>query len=942
MEDVVSRRNSIITRLTVIVAGALVAAVLVVGGMALLEQRRQLTRALETKAASLAQFMAQVSPISVLSLNFVEMNNNVRKVVLTDDEAVYAIIVNEKGIPLAYYLKEADPAVTDKARALWQARTPLAAIAAMKQSARLLEVEAPINVGERVIGSATVGFSSNRMHRALMVQIALIGAFLVVVTGASLFLLVLALRRILRPVQALTSAAAQISTGDLDVFLTGTERSDELGVLSRAFESMATQLRGLIAGMAQRMSELQRMGHALQKSEEEFRRIVATASEGIVVIDLNGRITFVNARMAEMFGYSAAEITGRSLTDFMFEEDLPDHMKKMEHRSRGISENYERRFRRSDGQVVWTHVSATPIMDDAGQYAGSFGMFTDITERKQAEQQRQAHLHFLESMDSINRAIAGTNDLETMMIDVLDLVLSIFGCDRAFLMYPCDPEAASWQVPMERNRPEYPGVRATVAEVPMDADVAQSLRRLLAADGPLRFGPGTANPLPADASERFGFKCFMSMAIRPKVGKPWQFGIHQCSYVRTWTPEEERLFQEIGRRLADGLTTLLAYRDLRDSQSKLEEAQRIAHIGYWDRDFVAQRITLSDESCRIFGLSPQELNLSLEQWHERWVALIHAEDRDRMSELLAQVLSGKLPYNFDYRIVRASGEVRHIHSEAVVTWDKAGHPVRMLGMMQDITERKEAEEEVRRLNQELEERVAARTSELQAANRELETFAYSVSHDLRAPLRHIDGFLGLLKRRIGPTLDDESQRYIATISAAAVRMAALIDDLLAFSRMGRAAMSRTAVDLGDLVQDIIKEFEPETKGRAIDWRIAALPVVTGDRAMLRVVLVNLISNALKFTQPRARAEIEIGCQAGGEGETIVFVRDNGVGFDMQYADKLFGVFQRLHGMDEFEGTGIGLANVRRVIARHGGRTWAEGKVDSGATFYFYLPRQLPD
>ena len=176
-----------------------------------------------------------------------------------------------------------------------------------------------------------------------------------------------------------------------------------------------------------------------------------------------------------------------------------------------------------------------------------------------------------------------------------------------------------------------------------------------------------------------------------------------------------------------------------------------------------------------------------------------------------------------------------------------------------------------------------------------------------------------------------------TISDAARRMGTLIDDLLSFSRMGRAEMTRTDVDLGTLVRDVIQDFEAETHGRVVDWRIAALPVVTGDRPMLRVVLVNLISNALKFTQTRERAEIEIGCQVGGEGGSVVFVRDNGVGFDMQYAGKLFGVFQRLHGVDEFEGTGIGLANVRRVINRHGGRTWAEAKVDGGATFYFSLP-----
>jgi PAS domain S-box-containing protein len=375
----------------------------------------------------------------------------------------------------------------------------------------------------------------------------------------------------------------------------------------------------------------------------------------------------------------------------------------------------------------------------------------------------------------------------------------------------------------------------------------------------------------------------------------------------------------------------LAEKALQESEVKYRRIVDTANEGIWTLDQDGRTTVVNARLVEILGY--QDVEMVIGRLVTDFMCEEDLPDHRKRMENRRQGLSE----TYERRFRRNDGRAVWTLVSGSSVLDDEQQFVGTIGMITDITERKLAEQEILKLNSELENRVIERTAQLESANKELEAFSYSVSHDLRAPLRHVSGYLELLTKRNYEQLDDKGKHYMQSISEASNQMGVLIDDLLNFSRAGRMEMKLDNMDMNKAIKDALAMLEQETKGRTIEWIQAPMPNVYADYAMVRQVWVNLLSNAIKYTRKCDIATIEIG-SISDASENIFFVRDNGAGFDMNYAQKLFGVFQRLHSMEDFEGTGIGLANVRQVIKRHKGRTWAEGETDTGATFYFSIPK----
>jgi PAS domain S-box-containing protein len=623
---------------------------------------------------------------------------------------------------------------------------------------------------------------------------------------------------------------------------------------------------------------------ALHKSEERFRLAIDNFPDTFAIYDANRRIQFVNARGIELTGKSLEEFIGHTDEEVwpceVTDTYLPLLKRAVETRT---SQTKECDITLPNIGKLSMVVKYVPLLDEEGEIYSILGITYDITERKRAEEAlRLSEERFRRLFDSNLIGIAFWN-VDGFITDANDAYLHLAGYTR-------EEFAALGQINWRNlTPPEYKHLDERAIEETIATGISKVYEKeYVHRDGkrvPIVLGVALLNN-----SQSNGVAFVLDMTERKQ-----------------------------------------ALEALRESEERFRHMADIAPVMIW--------MSGVDQLCNYFNKPWLDFTgRTMEQeLGNGWAEGVHPDDFQYCLDTYVSAFDARKDFKMEYRLRRFDGEYRWVFDTGIPRFAPEGSFLGYIGSCIDISDRKQAEAEIRQFNEILEQRVKERTIQLEAANQELESFSYSVSHDLRAPLRHISGFVELLDRRTAATLDETSLRYLNTIAQTAKHAGTLIDNLLAFSRMGRTEMRYTILNMEQLVREVQRDLELETNGRAIHWQVEQLPQVQADPSMLRLVVANLIQNAVKYTQTRTKAEIVIG-STDNEHEVIFFVRDNGVGFDMRYVHKLFGVFQRLHTAEEFEGTGIGLANVRRIIHRHGGRTWAEGAVDRGATFYFSLPK----
>jgi PAS domain S-box-containing protein len=646
-----------------------------------------------------------------------------------------------------------------------------------------------------------------------------------------------------------------------------------------------------------------------QELAERLASVVESSDDAIISKVLDGTISAWNRGAEKIFGYSSAEAVGKPMTLLLPPERAEEESAILVRISRGESVNHFDTVRvRKGGKRIDVSLTISPMSDSTGAIVGASNIARDITARKQAEEAlRESEERFHAMLDGIPQ-LAWTAQPDGF----------IFWYNQRWYDYtgttPDQTKGSDWQ---NVHDPEILPIvldrwKAAIAEgTPFEMEFP-----LRAGDG--HFGMFLTRVMPLkDANGRvvrwFGTNTDISEIKRAEVQLAGQ------------AQELVRRAEELaGSRQALATQTLMLQSVLDSMGEGLIAADRQGRFLLWN-----------DSANKLMGREASDL--PTERWTPHYKVFlpdgITPCPPDRLP--LVRALHGEsvqveLMVEHPDRANRVFLEVT-----AQPMKDNQGNLTGGVAVLHDITERKAAEREITVLNQELEARVIERTAELKASNDELEAFTYSVSHDLRAPLRHISGFTKILVENFHSSLPAEAREYLQLIEQGAHRMGQLVDELLKLARLGRQPLTVEVTGLTSLVEDVVTLLAPETEGRQVKWKIDKLPFVECDPILMRQVFQNLISNALKYSRPRSPAVIEIGQTEKEEGKAI-FVKDNGVGFDMKYSDKLFGVFQRLHVAEEFEGNGIGLATVERIIKKHGGRVWVEAELDRGATFYFTL------
>ena len=545
--------------------------------------------------------------------------------------------------------------------------------------------------------------------------------------------------------------------------------------------------------------------------------------------------------------------------------------------------SFECRIRRVDGEVRWIWAAGGHEKDSAGQAVRMSGIVQDITARKQTESALRASEERLRLITNLVPHGIFAKDAAGFYIFANRALAERYGFPIEEILGKTDFDLVSEKAQAEAYRAD-------------DRAVIES--------GTAKFIPEEPN---TDLSGHTRFLQTTKMPFTvPETGERAVMGV--------WVDITERKRAEEALRESDE-----QFRTMVDAISQLAWMAQPDGFIFW----------YNQRWFDYTGTTPEQM----EGWG--WQRVHDPGMLPKVLELWKASIATAEPFEMNFPLRAADGHYRWFLTRAFPLKDAAGAVLRWCGTNTDISRMRDAEKEIQRLNTDLERRVIERTAQLEAANKELEAFSYSVSHDLRAPLRAVDGFSQAVLEDYGAQLPEEGRRHLQTIRGGAQQMGVLIDDLLTFSRLSRAPLNKQKVSANGLVRSALDELSLQREGRQIDLRIGDLPACAGDPALLRQVWINLLSNAFKYTQKRAAAVVEIGCETRPEGP-VYFVRDNGTGFDMRHAGKLFGVFQRLHRAEEYPGTGVGLAIVQRIIHRHGGRVWAEAAPDRGATFHFTL------